>query len=273
MTIGAGHDNNHPSPINLDLYMHVLGVAMLHYSNPDIVGAAFAQSYSFKAGLKKFGKIGEKAAMRELTQLNNYTTYNPVHASSLFPKDCQKALSSLINIIKKRDGRICAHTCMDGSKEFLEPGYKKEHSASPMVATDSILISATINAHKGCNVTIINIPGALLKVYNNKEMIMLLKGRLVKLMVQVDSHLYCKYIIHDKKNQLLLYAKLTKAIYGLLKSALLFYRKFINDLKSYSSPFVIDPYNPCIANATVGNKQMTVTWHVDDLKVSHINPF
>jgi hypothetical protein len=70
ITIGAGHNNNHPSPINPDPYTHILGIAMVHYSDPDIVGAAFAQSYSFNAGLKKFGVIEEKAAMTELTQIH-----------------------------------------------------------------------------------------------------------------------------------------------------------------------------------------------------------
>jgi hypothetical protein len=178
-----------------------------------------------------------------------------------------------MNIVEKRDGGICTRACTDSSKERIEPGYKKEDGASTMAARDSILISSTINAHEGRNIATINIPGAFLNAYNDKDTIMLLKGCLAKLMVQVEPHLYCKYIIHSEKNQPLLYIKLTKAIYGLLKSALLFYRKFVNDLKSYSSPFVINPYDPCIANATVGNKQMTVTWHVDDLKVSHIDPF
>ncbi len=159
--VGAGHDNDHPSLIDPDPYVHVLGVAMLHYSNPDIVRAAFAQSYGFKTGLKKFRKIGEKATMTELTQLHDYTTYHPVHASSLSPEDHQKALSSLVNIVEKRGGRGHAHTCMDGS---------------PTVATESILISATIDAHKGHNVATINIPGAFLNAYNNKDTSMLLKG-------------------------------------------------------------------------------------------------
>jgi hypothetical protein len=63
-------------------------------------------------------------------------------------------------------------------------------------------------------------------------MFMLLKGRLPKLMVQVDPQLYQKFVIHDKNNQALLYVKISKAIYGLLKSALLFYRKFVKDLKN-----------------------------------------
>jgi hypothetical protein len=79
-----------------------------------------------------------------------------------------------MNIAKKRDGCVCTRACADGSKKRLEPGYKKEDGASPMVATDSILIYATIDAHEGCNTTTINILGAFLKAYNNKDMIMLL---------------------------------------------------------------------------------------------------
>ena len=33
--------------------------------------------------------------------------------------------------------------------------------------------------------------------------------------------------------------------------------------------FVINCYDPCIANKIVNGMQMTVAWHVDNLKVSH----
>ncbi len=84
---------------------------------------------------------------------------------------------------------------------------------------------------------------------------------------------YCKFVIHNKNNQALLYIKLSKAIYGLLKSALLFYKKFVKDLKNYKTPFTINPYNPCVPNAKINGKQMTITWHINNLKVSHVNPF
>jgi hypothetical protein len=87
ITVDAGHNIDHPSPIDPDPYMHVLGIALLHYSDPDVLGAAFAQSYSFKAGLKKFGEIGEKDTITKLVQLHNYTTYHPIHAHSLSPKE------------------------------------------------------------------------------------------------------------------------------------------------------------------------------------------
>jgi hypothetical protein len=135
------------------------------------------------------------------------------------------------------------------------------------------MITAAIDAHEQCNVATINIPGAFLHAYNAKETFLLLKGCLAELMVQVDAQLYRKFVINDKNNQALLYVKLSKAIYGLLKSTLLFYRKFVKDLKNYKTPFTINPYNPCIANAMINGKQMTITWHVNNLKVSHVNPF
>ncbi len=178
-----------------------------------------------------------------------------------------------MNIVEKCDGRVRAQAVTDGSKEPTQPGYKKENGASPTIATNSIMITAAIDAHEQCDVATIDIPGAFLHAYNDKETFMLLKGRLAKLMVQVNLQLYQKFVIHDKNNQALLYVKLSKAIYGLLKSALLFYRKFVKDLKNYETPFTINPYDPCIVNAMINGKQMTKTWHINDLKVSHVNPF
>jgi hypothetical protein len=34
----------------------------------------------------------------------------------------------------------------------------------------------------------------------------------------------------------------------------------------------VNPYDPCVANRKVKGKQHTVTWHVDDLKSSHVDP-
>jgi hypothetical protein len=55
--VGAGQDNDHPSPINPDPYMHILGVAVLHYFNPENVGAAFAQFYSSNPGSRNLAKL------------------------------------------------------------------------------------------------------------------------------------------------------------------------------------------------------------------------
>eukprot|EP00970_Alexandrium_tamarense_P015266 scaffold4923_cov115-Alexandrium_tamarense.AAC.1 len=62
-----------------------------------------------------------------------------------------------------------------------------------------------------------------------------------------------------------------KALYGLMRSALLFYLKLKSDLEVYG--FAINPYDPCVANMLINGKQMTITWHVDDLKISHADSF
>lgn len=36
--------------------------------------------------------------------------------------------------------------------------------------------------------------------------------------------------------------------------------------------FEINPYDWCVANKTVDGEQLTITWHVDDLKISHADP-
>ena len=112
--------------------------------------------------------------------------------------------------------------------------------------------------------------GAILQADSDKDITMVLKGRLAELMVQVAPNLYRKYISVDKKSTAILYVKMQKAMYGLLRSALLLYRKLVQDLES--NLFILNSYDPCVANKTINGKQMTVYWHVDDLKVSHIDP-
>ena len=65
----------------------------------------------------------------------------------------------------------------------------------------------------------------------------------------------------------MLYVCLSKALYGLLQLVLLFYRKLRAELEDFG--FTVNPYNPCVANKIINDSQMTVTWRVDDLKISH----
>jgi hypothetical protein len=71
-------------------------------------------------------------------------------------------------------------------------------------------------------------------------------------------------------NQKVLYVEMLKALYGMLQSSLLYYKKFCKDLEEIR--FKINPYGPCVANSVINGKQHTVTWHIDDLKSSHIDP-
>jgi hypothetical protein len=55
----------------------------------------------------------------------------------------------------------------------------------------------------------------------------------------------------------------------MMKSALLFYRKLVSELRKMG--FVINPYDPCVANKMINGTQMSIRWHVDDLMISHVS--
>ena len=98
---------------------------------------------------------------------------------------------------------------------------------------------------------------------------MLLRGKLAEMMVRIDPSLYRQYITYSNKGIPMLYVRLNKALYGMLKAALLFYKRLRRWLED--SGFEVNPYDPCVANKIVNGSQITICWHVDDLKVSHID--
>ena len=66
-----------------------------------------------------------------------------------------------------------------------------------------------------------------------------------------------------------MYVELLKALYGTLRAARLFWEKLHGKLVNEWG-FVPNRYDSCVVNKMVNGKQLTVAWHVDDLKVSHV---
>jgi hypothetical protein len=151
-----------------------------------------------------------------------------------------KALALLMFLKKKRDKTVEACLCADGQKQRGD--WTKQESTLPTVVTELVFITAIVDAHKGRDVACFNIPGAFLHADSNKDIAMILKCRLAELMVQDAPNLYRKYITVDRKGTAFLYIKMQKAMYRLLRSALLFYRKHVADLEN--SGFKLNPHDP-----------------------------
>ena len=130
--------------------------------------------------------------MKERKQIHDMGTYVPLKAAGLTPEQKAKALSSLMFIVEKWGGRVKARKCAVGSKQRTFEGYSKAEWASPTVSTDSVLIRSAIDAHEKRKVLTCDLPGAYLTTDNNEETIMLLKGKLTELMVQVDPKVHWK---------------------------------------------------------------------------------
>jgi hypothetical protein len=88
-------------------------------------------------------------------------------------------------------------------------------------------------------------------------------------MIKTAPEIYRKYVYVRPDNKSVLYVKVQKALYGCLRSALLFYLKLLGDIEANS--FTLNPYNPCVTNKMVNGKQFTITWHIEDLKLSHMD--
>jgi hypothetical protein len=50
-------------------------------------------------------------------------------------------------------------------------------------------------------------------------------------------------------------------------------RFFWEDLsgKLIKCGYTLNPYDQCVANKSINGYQMTIVWHVDDLKMSHVS--
>ena len=61
--------------------------------------------------------------------------------------------------------------------------------------------------------------------------------------------MYRKHVTIGPNEEPILYVRLLKAFYGLLRLALLFYKKLRGDLEKMG--FEINPYDPCVANKMI----------------------
>ena len=189
-------------------------------------------------------------------------TWTAMDPSKISQEERMKALSSLLFLKEKRTGKIKGQACINGAPQRAY--IPKEEAASPAVSTESTFIMASIAAHKHRKVRCYDIPSAFVNTEVDKEVLMVLKGDLAEMMVQIAPQVYRKYVTVDRKETPILYVKLQKVLYGLMRASLLFYRKLQKELEEYG--FEVNPYDPCTANKmTDSGKQMTFVWHVDDL--------
>jgi hypothetical protein len=254
---------------------HIIALSMSHYMH-SMVGMnddetfSFIQTYSLNKGLKKFGDRGKDAAQKEMKQLHDRVVFEPILIADMTPLERKRAMESLIFLTEKRDGTVKARTCANGStqREYIP----REEATSPTAATEAILITGVLDAKQGRDVMTLDIPNAFVQTEipeRGEKIIMKIRGRLVDILVEICPGVYDDYVIYEGKHKVL-YVKMLRALYGMLISSVLYYKKFRNDIESIG--FEVNPYDICVANRMIDGKQHTVTWHVDDLKSSHMDP-
>jgi hypothetical protein len=125
--------------------------------------------------------------------------------------------------VEKEDKRLKARACANGSiqRKFM----KEEEASSPTVAAESILLTRIIKAKEKRDVMTTDIPNAFVQISAGltevgERMIIKIRGTLVDMLVELDSHTYKEHISFENGSKIL-YIHVQKAIYGMLQSALL----------------------------------------------------
>ena len=78
-----------------------------------------------------------------------------------------------------------------------------------------------------------------------------------------------KKILHVENGVKVLYLSLLKYLYGCMEYAILWY--YIYSKTLISQGLLISIYDRRIANITIKYKQCTISWYVDNNKVSHVD--
>ena len=223
-------------------------------------------------GFKVFGEEAVAAMIKEFRQLHNGAAAGkpvvaPIRYEDITPEEFEQVMEAVNLIKKKRNGTIKGRSCLNGSKQkkFLKEG---ESIASPTVCLEAILMTLGIDIYEERDVAIFDVPGAYLHALmpEDKNVIMVLRGKFVDIMCQVDPS-YHEYVTVNSKGQKVLYLKILRALYGCIESALLWYQLYAETLEGLG--FKINPYDRCVANKVINGSQCTICWYVDDNKISH----
>lgn len=231
------------------------------------INALILTQYNLRDGLKRFGKDGQKATIKELTQMLKRTVFEEIEYDSLTAEDIRNALPILLFLTEKRNGDVKGRACADGRKQRI--WIPKTEAASPTPATEALFYVILINATEERDVATCDLPGHFLQTSMEGRVILKLSGELADMLVALDPDRWGKHrrIVRGRP---VIYVRCSKAIYGTVNAAILSYRKLAGHLKDWG--FEMNPYEPCCWNQMIDGQQMTIIFHVDDMMLSHKDP-
>ena len=220
-----------------------------------------------KAGMQTFGNDGMKAVEKEMRQLHDCDVMTPVYKNCLTPEQQNEVLAYLMFLKHKHCGKIKGRGCADGQKQRAY--ITKEESIAPMVSTEAVFLTAVIGMLENWHVTVLDAPGAFMQAEIDELVHVRFTGLMVSMLLHIDHEMYKDYVGIEKEVQVM-YMELLKALYGTLRAARLFWQKLSKQLIDRWG-FVPNKYDDCVVNKIINGHQMTVVWHIDDLKVSHVD--
>jgi hypothetical protein len=164
----------------------------------------------------------------------------------------KKAQMALMFLTEKRDKGVKGR--MVYNRKPTRQWLLRKDAASPTAALESIMTTGVIEAKEERDVMTCNILNAFIQALLPKKDpgedrgVMKITEVLVDMLVGINPKLYGPAVVLENQKKVL-YVEVLKAIHGMLKAALLWYKTLRKDLKDIG--FIFSPYNPCVAKNEV----------------------
>ena len=226
---------------------------------------------SVKQALKQYGRKGLVSMVKEIRNVAiDKAAIIPVNPNKLSKGELKSVISSSLFLKEKfkPDGmfeKLKARLVAGGHMQDKEL-YEKDDISSPTVGTSAVMTVVAIAAKENRLVTSADIGGAYLNARMTKGKLILM--RLSKENAAILVWLKPEYGIYLQPNGTMI-VRLTKALYGCVESARLWYNHLHREL--VADGYVQNPIDICVFNKTVNGVQCTVCVHVDDLLFTSID--
>ena len=148
---------------------------------------------------------------------------------NLTKEEKEKAMSSLIFLTEKEMVPL-----RPGHVQMVALSVNKHEATTSTVTTEVLLTTAVIDAKQNRDVITLDIPNTFVQTpmpESDQSVIMRFNGLLVEYLDELFPGTYSKYIT-NQNNTKILYVEMSKALYGMMLSSLLFYKHFRKDLES-----------------------------------------
>ena len=189
--------------VTTEAYQYVLST-ITSYSNIEAMKST--PQYEFNRGMKEFGELWYEATRAELDDnLIGMDAVKMLSKKDITSDIYYNALSYLMFLKRKRNGKIKARGCADGrpQREFIF----KEESRSPTVSIYALMISCAMAAIEGTKVFTCDIPGAFLQADWPEDIDCYLKfeGAMVDMLCDINPEYKNNVVVNKKMGKKKLY--------------------------------------------------------------------
>ena len=237
----------------------VIGSVIQEYSN--LKATLLTPQYGFHKEMKVFKELGYMATVKELDKnLLDRNVIDILPARSVTHNIMKMSLAYLMFLKRKRCGKIKArgYANVRSQREYIT----KLELSSPCVKTHVLFLNYLVNVFERRYVVSADVPEVFLSMSWPDEAPkyhIQFKCAIVEMLCQIRPE-YLKLIRYTKMKgggmKKILVGKITKAIYGTLLGAVLFYNKLKGVLVDLN--FKMNEYNEYISNKIVNGTQCTI---------------